>query len=541
MTTAEAIWTKPGPGTWELDSSHCGPAPGPIQRGLYEYGLERGMREGFELFGTPLRTMEMRWVNGKFYRRLVPLIGGGRDLPPPPAAAIWLATRLLPVFRREERKAKASFLGKIWRDEIRRWEEEWKPALVKRNLELTDVVVESLDGDELADHLVEVHEHGRRNAVLHFRLHVSDMGPLGNLMVSLEEWGLHRDDTFRALLAASPATREPAAQLRAVADALRDAGVDPATISALDDVRAVPAAGDRLDEYLRFHGHRLTTGYDIEDRVLLELPDVIVASIRGAATRPAHDASADVARSIASLREQVPADKRAELDELVEDARLSYGLRDENGPLTYEWPAGLLRRALLECGRRLDVDPFELTIDELVAMLRGGDGPSAEELRQRAEERRWWATLDAPLRLGPEQSLPPYTAMTEYLGRITKVVLAVVESMEALKDAAPLSGIGIGSAPYVGTARVVHDAVDALSVMEPGDIVVAPYTAPTYNAVLSMAGAIVTEEGGLLCHAAVIARELGIPAVIGAADAMTLVPNGATVEVDPVGGTVRVL
>ena len=76
--------------------------------------------------------------------------------------------------------------------------------------------------------------------------------------------------------------------------------------------------------------------------------------------------------------------------------------------------------------------------------------------------------------------------------------------------------------------------------MEPGDVVVAPYTAPTYNSVLAMAGAIVTEQGGLLCHAAVIARELGLPAVIGAPGAMTSIPDGATVEVDPVQGRVLV-
>jgi pyruvate,water dikinase len=69
--------------------------------------------------------------------------------------------------------------------------------------------------------------------------------------------------------------------------------------------------------------------------------------------------------------------------------------------------------------------------------------------------------------------------------------------------------------------------------------VVAPYTAPTYNAVLGMAGAIVTEQGGLLCHAAVIARELGLPAVIGAQGAMDI-PDGAPVEVDPSAGRVRV-
>ena len=123
---------------------------------------------------------------------------------------------------------------------------------------------------------------------------------------------------------------------------------------------------------------------------------------------------------------------------------------------------------------------------------------------------------------------------------MTRVVLTVVGALEADPGREPLQGMGIGTETYVGTARVVHDAGEALATMEPGDIVVAPYTAPTYNAVLSMAGAIVTEEGGLLCHAAVIARELGLPAVIGASGAMTAIPDGATIEVDPVAGRVLV-
>ena len=83
MTTTPT-WEKPGPGTWELDQSHCGPAPGPIQRAIYERCLPAGISEGMAEFGSPIKTMEMRWVNGKFYRRLVPQVGGGRDLPPPP-------------------------------------------------------------------------------------------------------------------------------------------------------------------------------------------------------------------------------------------------------------------------------------------------------------------------------------------------------------------------------------------------------------------------------------------------------------------------
>jgi phosphohistidine swiveling domain-containing protein len=532
--TRTPTWTKPGPGSWELDSSHCGPSPGPLQRAIYEECLEAGMREGLGLFGAPLSHMEMRWVNGKFYRRLVPIVGGDSDRKPPPPAVLKIASRLHPAFRREEKKAKRSFETKAWRAELHRWETEWKPSIIATNERFTAVDVAALSDTELADHIDEVWEHLRWTGALHFRLHVSDMGPLGMLMVHLEDWGLKRDDTFRALVAASPATREPAMKLRELAKAAPDA-------TSLDDYRA--AAPELLDAYLGEHGWRLTTGYDIEDRCLAELPDVLLASIRAAANRG--DAAHDADGALAALRDQVPAEHRATFDEAVEDARLSYGLRDENGPLTYEWPMGLLRRAVLEAARRLPLaaerDIFELSEAEITAWLRGGAGVPLDDIAARAELRRWEATLVAPETLGEDTGPPPVDVLPENLARITRIVLTVVETLEANKSAAALTGMGIGTAPYVGTARVVSDAVEALATMEPGDVVVAPYTAPTYNAVLSMAGAIVTEQGGLLCHAAVIARELELPAVIGCANAMSAIPDGATVEVDPVAGRVRVL
>ena len=538
-------WDKPGPGTWELDSSHAGPAPCPMTRALFAECLPKGFGEGMADFGSPVKTIDMRWINGKFYRRIVPLVGGGRDLPPPPAVVLRIVTRLHPAFRKAERRAKESFETKRWLVELRRWEDEWKPAITKKNLVFADVDVAAISDAELADHVVAVSAHLRETTSLHFRLHVSDMGPLGNLMVHLEDWGLHRDDTFRALVAASPATRTPADRLREVGDALRTAGVDPATVTSLDQVRdASPEAAARLDEYLRFHGWRLTTGYELEDRCLVELPDIVLRSLHAAAGRGPDVGAAPVDDELARLRDEIPAEHRAQFDDLVADARSSYNLRDENGPLTYEWPAGLLRRALLEAGSRLGLGAsvFELELDEVVAMLRGGAGPGEAEIERRAAERRAWAALqDVPARLGPEEAPPPVDAMPEHLGRMTRIVTTVVDTLEAVKGREALTGTGIGTERYVGTARVVHDAAEALALVEPGDVIVAPYTAPTYNAVLSMAGAIVTEQGGLLCHAAVIARELDLPAVIGAASAMTRIPDGATVEVDPVAGRVTVL
>ncbi len=547
MDAAETTWERPGPGTWLLDSSHSGPAPGPILRSVMATTLERGLAEGLAMFGAPLKGMEVRWLNGKLYRRLVPIVGANSDRPPPPAPVLWLASRLHPAFRKQERQAKKSFALKIWRNELARWESEWKPRQIARNLELSDVGVEALDDAALADHLAEVHDHVMTSGQLHHRLHVSDMGPLGNLMVALRSWGLATEKTFEALVAASPATRAPRLALRALAQELRSAGVEPDTVRDLESVRAAsPAARSLLDDYLRHHGWRLTTGYDVEDLCLIELPDVVVTSLRAAAA--ANEVEAPDQRAIEAiegLRSTVAPANHAQFDDLVEDARLSYGLRDENGPLTYEWPAGLLRRALLEADSRLRArgvtaivgDVFELHIDEVLEALRTGTGPTPTEVDRRRGERTEWATMVAPERLGPEESDPPFHLFPPNLARITDIVLTVVAAMEA-KSAPPLSGTGVGTGTYRGRARVVSDVTEALMNLEPGDVLVTQYTAPTYNAVIAIAGGLVVEQGGLLCHAAVIARELGIPAVVGAREAMQRIPDGAMVEIDTEAGTV---
>ena len=103
------------------------------------------------------------------------------------------------------------------------------------------------------------------------------------------------------------------------------------------------------------------------------------------------------------------------------------------------------------------------------------------------------------------------------------------------------AGLGVGTETYVGRARVAERAEDALARLEPGDVLVVPFTTPAYNAVLGVCGAVVTEEGGALAHAAVLARELGLPAVVGAAGALTSIADGSQVEVDPVAGTVRLV
>jgi pyruvate,water dikinase len=74
--------------------------------------------------------------------------------------------------------------------------------------------------------------------------------------------------------------------------------------------------------------------------------------------------------------------------------------------------------------------------------------------------------------------------------------------------------------------------------VEPGDVLVAKTTAPAYNVLLPMLGAVVTARGGVLSHAAVVAREYGLPAVVGCGEAMIEIVDGTQVRVDGDAGAV---
>lgn len=566
MSDPTVDWIRPGPGTWVLDLDHTGPMPSRPARDLLSRCGSEGFAEGFALLGAPLATIDMAFVNGRFYTRAVPVMGADRDLRPPPAPVLWAAARLSPTFRRLERTAAAALRERIWRTELERWNSTWRPELVAANTRLGAVDPEMLDDAGLARHLTELGDHLRWSTTLHFRLHTSDMGPIGLLLVATDRWGLARGDVLGALAGASPATNEPATVLgqvrRVVDEARRSAGPDR-PLHTLDDVRDLgPDVAEAVDRYVATFGWRLTTGYDVTDRTLVELPELLVRSLTAPvdATIPSGHTQRSVqargSASITELRQQVPEHDRDTFDVLVSDARDCYGLRDENGPLTYEWPAGILRRALLDAGARLErrgdlrdaEHVFDATVDETASLLSGAAEPDGDELAARHAERVRWPMLEPPTRLGPPETRPPLWTLPRNMRALMSATMTLLDLLDTAAHPSTggdpgraITGTGVGDTTYRGTARVVHDAPDALANVEPGDVLVTTRTVPTFNAVLTIAGAVVVEEGGLMSHAAVMARELGIAGVIGATGALTGIPDGATVEVDPVAGQVTVI
>jgi pyruvate, water dikinase len=87
------------------------------------------------------------------------------------------------------------------------------------------------------------------------------------------------------------------------------------------------------------------------------------------------------------------------------------------------------------------------------------------------------------------------------------------------------SGRSIGHRIGAGTAKVIESAADMHRV-EPGDVLVTDMTDPDWEPVMKRAAAIVTNRGGRTCHAAIIARELGVPAVVGCNDATDRIHDG---------------
>ena len=538
----------PGPGMWSLDRSHFPGGTTPMLQWLME-GAAKGARKSFEEIGMPADTLDLRFTRGFLYTRLRPLISPDRATTRlPPTVVLKVAVRLHPKMRRRAKQAARSIQERAWLPVIERWNNEIRPRLEATNEELQSVDVATLDDDALAAHLDRLMTYCRDNFELHFYLHTYDLGPIGFLLAECDRWGIDPPDVIPALTGASPTTSQPARLLRELRTIVASSGSTPTT---LDGVRATsPEAARLLDEYFARRGRMLVTRYDLDGRTLEEQPELVLSTLLAG-----RDGVADTARAdevAGRLRARVPHDERPQFDQRLREARATMDLRDDNGPNTVELPVGILRYALLEAGRRALAagrmsDPtrtFELEPSEVVPFVRDGIGPSAEELDARAARRAADAELTPPPVLGPTEVTPPLDVLAPAHQTFITAVQAVVAHLGMSADSESkgrMQGAGVGSEPYRGIARVAASPEQALDAMQPGDVLVVRFTTPAYNTVLMIAGAVVTTEGALLSHAAVMARELGIPAVIGAAGALEEIPDGAEVEVDPVAGTVKVL
>jgi pyruvate,water dikinase len=457
-------------------------------------------------------------------------------------------------------RASEALASKAWREQLREWDEESKPKAVATHRELQAIDPDALSDAELAAYVARCRDHHARMITQHMRYTGSAVIPVGDLMAHVMVWTqVPQADVLAMMAGAAPVSAGASDELHAMiaafqadADARAELASDGDPGKILAELRARDdEVGRALNGYLDLVGCRLLDGFDIAGRYALELPDVLLRAIR-TAVETGGSAGDDAEARIAAVRDQVPEEHREEFDELLGEARLMYRLRDERGVFSDIWASGLMRRAALAAGRRLAAagriqDPehiVDATVDEMGAMLTGTGGPSADELAERFSARTSLTGREAPPFLGDPPTPPPdMSGLPPDVARLmtaTGIAIgALFGGSEAEHEENLLRGLAASGGSYEGTARRIAGPHE-FDRIEEGDVLVTESTTEAFNILLPLLGAIVTDAGGLLSHSAIVAREYGIPGVVGTRDATQLIPDGARVRVDGDAGEVHV-
>jgi phosphohistidine swiveling domain-containing protein len=203
------------------------------------------------------------------------------------------------------------------------------------------------------------------------------------------------------------------------------------------------------------------------------------------------------------------------------------------------WPT--LRRLALELGRRLtergsllaEGDVFFLDTSEIEAAIAARTGVRPD-LARLARERR--ELRESRKRLHPPPVVPP-----DHKPRLGPFDMSAWETQRRNEpDGAVLRGFAVSPGRVSAPASVIRSPAD-FSEMEPGTILVCSTTTPAWTPLFSQARGLVTDVGGVLAHGSIVAREYGIPAVLGTGTATTRIRSGQTILVDGDAGTVTLV
>lgn len=314
----------------------------------------------------------------------------------------------------------------------------------------------------------------------------------------------------------------------ALADLLSGGGEANCTVRSTAQLRDVAAGRLGLDAWLQQHGHRAPGEFDLATPRWRERPQQVLAlaahltdGVDPLDLHGDHDAAAQSAAS--TLRLRLSASEAREFDALL--ALVHRYLRwREDGKHWLMLGFEQLRLVALEAGRRLHVGDgfFMLTSEEFAQALTSGYAPLAL-IEQRRAQRAFEAKLHLPA-LITSAELP-------------KLGQAPARVASATTDGDHLPAFVISAGVCRGPARIVLTPESAGD-LGSGYVLVCPSTDPSWTPLFVNAAGLVLERGGALSHGAVVARELGIPAVV-VAEVTTLLSEGEPLVVDGNQGAIH--
>jgi phosphohistidine swiveling domain-containing protein len=514
---------------WEWDHSHFANQFSPLGGDLVPYAAP-GFTAGLRACGLPLKAVLFRRINTYLYQAMVP----------DPELVEGTAERVQATVR--ERGFTI----------YRRWLAEYLPEVEAANRRLIDFGYAGASDAELAALLDWALERFTRMWEIHFLLM-----PGFYLAAVFKEacarlLDLPAMDAYEMMQGAPNLSVESGSRLWRLAHAA-PAGVKE-TITALPAAAAHEQLGTtdegraflaRLDEYLQIYGWR-KGNFDVADPSWVEAPSLALDHVRlmlRVATDPAEDQQRGAARAEAladRCRARLAHDpaKLGEFNALYAAAKQYPQIQENHNFYIDQKFLAVMRLPFMEVGRRMTKrglldrpeDVAFLHLDEVRAVLAGDATPRQTAAQVCREEMARWRSYVPPAFIGarpPVEHRDPF--MSDFFGA----------RVEPSRDPAVITGLAAARGMATGTARVIRSLAEAGRVQE-GDILVCEMTTPAWTPLFAGLAGIVADSGGPLSHCAVVAREYGVPCVVGTRVGTRTIPDGTRITVDGTQGIVRI-
>ena len=238
-------------------------------------------------------------------------------------------------------------------------------------------------------------------------------------------------------------------------------------------------------------------------------------------------------------------DKLAKFEELFDAAQYAYPLTEDHAFYIDQMGVVLFRRFVRAVGERLarqgsiaaGDDVFFLYDREVREAMANGTDLTAT-VADRKSELEACAQASPPDILGTPPPPPqPGDFVDPFMDAVTSRLLGIKAPPTGEQDPDLIDGVAGSPGTYTGVARVVRSLEEAGD-LEDGEIMVCEMTLPPWVPMFAIAGAVVSDVGGVMSHCAIVAREFGIPAVVGSVNGTSRIQTGQTVTVDGTNGNV---
>jgi pyruvate,water dikinase len=531
------VWDDPEDAklTWTREDAHFDCVLPPLSTEFIANGPDYGIRKRLGEIGFPI-LVRHRAFNGRFYASEKPLVAGDR----------------MPA----ELTRASAFRRAVARTVRREWDDEFLPEIHAHYAWMGALDFAGMRGAQAADAWLEMWRRTNRVWTIHFIVTGSAYPVMEELAQAYEKLiGANGAEALAITQGRAPTLQRLERDLYALTEALRRQpalaaaiGGGERSVTGLVHLEGAAEFQRALESFLAVHGGIGQENFDLESppwrddpaRLLAVLAQRLQSEAEGPAARAARvgaRASETLERARAHLADR-PEDL-ARFEEVVAAASSAGPLTEEHNYWIDRLCQAHVRSIAHAVGARLVRDGvlagaeeiFLLYVPEVADALRR-TAPLTDLVSARRREVARWRSLRAPPTLGAAPTGPEVVTPGVALERVS------FDYSVTQTDPYTLRGVAASTGAARGPARLITGNEDFVK-MRAGDVLVCRQSTVSWAPLYTMAAAVVTEIGGALCHAAVVAREFGVPCVVAVGGVLSTLVDGEPIEVDGSTGTVR--